>query len=354
MTALQTKTITTSAYQATDEERQAIRAITRAIRSADKRLRKCYPVLNYQNALGTVFFLTAVGVFLGSAVLYVQGVMPWWLCIPVIAIASSVLRELEHDLVHDLYFKKRRRLQNLMMAAVWPFLGNMVSPWYRREIHLLHHRASGNEDDLEEQLIGNGMKYGPLRILAMCDTGLSMLFRRKQVEAIPAFNYRQFVLACTPVLMIFYGVWISFLAYHAAEFVAWIGGTTLPTANWITSYIAVIDTLAVVYVLPNIVQKISVQVLSSNMHYFGDVHSRLQELQVLNGWYFFPLQLFSWNFGSTHAIHHFVANQPFYLRQMVARDAHAVMRGNGIRFNDLATVLRANRYCDTDHQLADG
>ena len=48
--------------------------------------------------------------------------------------------------------------------------------------------------------------------------------------------------------------------------------------------------------------------------------------------------------GSTHGIHHFYVPDPFYLRQMTAAAAHRVMRANGVRFNDLGSFARANRY----------
>jgi hypothetical protein len=80
------------------------------------------------------------------------------------------------------------------------------------------------------------------------------------------------------------------------------------------------------------------------MHYHGDVESRLDETQVMSAWYLLPLNLFSCNFGSTHAIHHFYAQQPFYLRQMVAREAHAAFREHGIRYNDAQSLLRGNRF----------
>ena len=60
--------------------------------------------------------------------------------------------------------------------------------------------------------------------------------------------------------------------------------------------------------------------------------------------YLLPLQLFCFNFGSTHGIHHFVVRDPFYLRQMIAPGAHKVMRDNGVRFNDFNTLVRRNRY----------
>jgi hypothetical protein len=54
------------------------------------------------------------------------------------------------------------------------------------------------------------------------------------------------------------------------------------------------------------------------MHYYGDVElgNVIQQTQVLTPWWMMPFQLFCFNFGSTHAIHHFVVKEPFYIRQM--------------------------------------
>ena len=92
------------------------------------------------------------------------------------------------------------------------------------------------------------------------------------------------------------------------------------------------------------IRQACLQVLSSCMHYYGGVESTAQETQVLSKWYWLPLQLFSCNFGSSHAIHHFFVAQPFYLRELVRRDAHAAMRSHGVRFDDLGTFSRANRW----------
>jgi hypothetical protein len=64
------------------------------------------------------------------------------------------------------------------------------------------------------------------------------------------------------------------------------------------------------------------------MHYYGDVEAgnAMQQTQVLNKWYFIPMQMFCFNFGSTHAIHHFVVNETFYVRQFTAAKAHKVMQ----------------------------
>ena len=61
-------------------------------------------------------------------------------------------------------------------------------------------------------------------------------------------------------------------------------------------------------------------------------------------WYLLPLQFFTFNFGATHTIHHFLVSQPFYLRQLVAAKAHAAFKEYGVRFNDAETVLRGNRW----------
>jgi hypothetical protein len=81
------------------------------------------------------------------------------------------------------------------------------------------------------------------------------------------------------------------------------------------------------------------------MHYYGDVElgNVIQQTQVLNPWWMWPLQAFCFNFGSTHGIHHFVVKEPFYIRQMTAKVAHKVMAEMGVRFNDFGTFARANR-----------
>ena len=94
--------------------------------------------------------------------------------------------------------------------------------------------------------------------------------------------------------------------------------------------------------------------ISSNMHYYGDNEPGkiTEQCQVLNVWWLWPLQAFCFNFGSTHAIHHFVVRDPFYIRQMTASRAHEVLRAHGVRFNDLGTFRRANRMHERDEQVA--
>lgn len=336
MTILPESTLSTSGGERADLSH--VRAITKSIRAADRALRQRFPLLRWQSALGVAFLVLAYGAAFGSGALFLSGAIPAWLCIAINAVAISVLREIEHDLIHDLYFPGKRAVQNTLLFLIWPALGNVPNPLYRRKIHLLHHRSSGRDEDLEERLIGNGMRYGALRLLAMLDTGFSTMFRRKELRAIPTYCARTMYASTLPVVALFYLCWTAFLAHHGAALL----GFSPPV--WLADALRVVDAAAVVWVLPNVLRQASLQVLSSTMHYFADVKGVLQQCQVLSKWYWLPLQAFSCNFGATHAIHHFVVNQPFYLRELVRRDAHAAMRAHGVRFDDVGTFARANRY----------
>jgi fatty acid desaturase len=318
------------------------RAITLQIKQADRDMRRRFPILRHQSVIGLVFFLMSATIIVASSATFLMGINPWWACILINAICMSVLREIEHDLVHNLYFSTHRWMQNLLMLAVWPLLGKLPHPWYRRRMHLLHHRTSGHEEDFEERLIGNGLPFGPLKILAMFEPGIAALFRKEEFARIPFYDSREFFRALIPVALFHLMSWYGWLLGIVVAAIACLTGCTLPTPC--AEVFAVLTSIAVVFLLPNQLRQVSLQILSSTMHYYGNVENQLQETQVLNSWWLLPLQLFSCNFGSTHSIHHFLVTQPFYLRQMVASRAHAAFDKYGVRFNDAGTVLRGNRF----------
>jgi hypothetical protein len=229
-----------------------------------------------------------------------------------------------------------------MMASTWPFLGNLPHPWFRRRMHLLHHRTSGQVEDFEERLIGNGMPFGWKKVLAMFDPVLALAFRKAELRTIPFYDPKQVIRAMTPITLVHLVLWYGFLLGNGAALAAGALGLALPAV--VLSVLGVVNAIAIVWVIPNVLRQVCLHVLSSNMHYFGDVENRLQETQVMNAWYLFPLNLFCFNFGSTHTIHHYVVNQTFYVRQLVAGKAHAAFRAHGIRYNDAETILRANRW----------
>merc|ERR1712000_774991 len=78
--------------------------------------------------------------------------------------------------------------------------------------------------------------------------------------------------------------------------------------------------VCVLLYFPNTLRQSSLQWVSTGCHYYGDIPEKnvFFQNQVLNHWIFYPLQIFCFNFGATHIIHHYVTRQPFYLRQMCA------------------------------------
>ncbi len=121
-------------------------------------------------------------------------------------------------------------------------------------------------------------------------------------------------------------------------------GLELTVPGWLAETMSIVNLLVVVLIAPNVLRSFCLNLVTSYMHYYGGVTTLVQQTQILRPWFLLPAQLFCFNFGSTHAIHHFVVNQPFYLRQMVAGEAHKAMRANGVRYNDFSTFTSGNRY----------
>ena len=327
-------------------EREKIQRISAVIRYAGDKLVRKFPILKRQNLLGALILLTSCFCFLLNSYLCIQGIMPAWLCFILNAFCTSFLHELEHDLIHNLYFGTRPFIQNTFMTIIWIFRGNLISPWYRKMIHMLHHREAGQTIDIEERLIGNGMKYGLKRLITMFDTALGWINFNELKQQIPQFSLKQIWGATFPIFIIFNVIWFSFLTHQGWKIINLIHTVVPPFPEW---YIAIVNTLMIVYVGPNILRQGCLSFVSSNCHYYGDIKKAdiLKQTQVLQPWYLFPFQLFCFNFGGTHAIHHFVIDQPFYLRQFISPLAHAAMKKYGVRFNDIATFIRNNRYYDS-------
>ena len=86
-------------------DREKIQKISAIIHHAETKLRNKFPILNKQNLLGTlILFVSCVGFSLNTY-LYIQGIMPAWMCFILNAFCTSFLHELEHDLIHQLYSK---------------------------------------------------------------------------------------------------------------------------------------------------------------------------------------------------------------------------------------------------------
>ena len=322
------------------EER--VQRIVIAIRAEEQRLREKYTFLKYQDMIGLGIMLFSLAGMIGSALAYYYGFIPTWAAIVIAAIFASFSHELEHDLIHRQYFKKNAFMHNLMMLVVWIMRPNTINPWYRRKIHFLHHKTSGTQQDLEERLVGNGIGNLLMRYLVMFDGLLGMLARKSTLaKEVDEFSVMRLLASAFPIATFYFAGWYAFLLFHGYD--AMWGATTAYPA-WLLSSVDVLNFLVVVLIAPNFIRSGCLNFVTSHMHYYGGVNNIIQQTQVLKGWFMWPFHLFCFNFGSTHGIHHFVVGQPFYIRQMVAKVAHQVMRENGVRFNDLRTFVNANRY----------
>lgn len=342
-------------------EAQRIAHIRHVIEQASRDVRAQYPILKHQDAIGLSIMTVSVLGMIASGALYMQGVIPWWLCVPVTAIFASFIHELEHDLIHAMYFRDKPWINNLMLAVGWLARASTVSPFVRRKLHMHHHKFSGMESDLEERGITNGERWGIRRLLMTGDNMLAVYLRpATMIKAVRAYIKsrkpesrsaakaiaREQMMSYFPLGIIYYTLFHGWIAIHTALAGSALLGLGLEVPATLQPALDGLNTFAVVYMLPAFLRTFCLHFISSNMHYYGDVEARnpIQQTQVLNVAWLLPFQLFCFNFGSTHAIHHFVVRETFYIRQMTARQAHAVMREMGVRFNDLGTFRRANRY----------
>lgn len=325
---------------------EKITAIRTAITERERSIKQRHPWLKYQNTIGLCIFVASIALIVALSTGYLLGAIPAWLTIIGTAVSMSFLHELEHDLIHWQYFKRNKFMHHLMMTGVWLFRPNTINPWIRRRLHILHHKTSGTAQDIEERGIGNGQQYGPLRLLIMMDTFvgnivsvlLSMPKGRKLKSAL------RILAANFPLPLLCAISWYSFLGFHLVMSSLNLMGIAPEDHTPLFYWMGLNDQLIVILVAPAYLRSFCLNFISSSMHYYGDVSSLLQQTQVLRKWYFWPLQCLCFNFGNTHGIHHFVVGQPFYLRQWCASTAYPVMKEHGVRFNDLGTFRRRNRF----------
>lgn len=315
-----------------------------------KELEMKYSILKYQNVLGFGILSFSIGIAIISSLFYLNGYIAWWACIIINALCISVVHEIEHDLIHSLYFKNNRIIHNIMMTLVWIVRPSTANPWIRRKIHLKHHQMSGTYDDLEERLLSNGQRWGLLRLWMISDfmVAVTVLIIQATSWSERRKLFKQAIKTFFPLSFLHSLIAYSFIIFHLINVGSVLFGVPIAWSEMTLKIFNLIDILMVIIIAPNILWSFCLHFVSSNMHYYGDNESSntIQETQVLNPWWLVPFNLFCFNFGSTHAIHHFVVNKPFYIRQLSAPIAHKVMKEMGVRFNDVRTFNRANRWGD--------
>lgn len=328
-------------------DREKIRYVRDEVTRAGEQLRARHAWLRHQDAIGALILAFAIAGMLGCAWLYASDALPAWACIALAAFLASLTHELEHDLIHYMYFRKKPWAHHLMFALVWLARPSTMNPWKRRELHFNHHKHSGTAVDIEERAITNGERWGPARLIMTMDNIQSVLIRaaRAPDRTLRRRILRRGFLAFFPLGWLHWGLWYLFLGAHLALFAArQPGDESILAPGWLSG----VDFFVVVWIAPNVLRTFCLHFISSNMHYYGDIEddNPLQQCQVLNVWWLLPLQLFCCNFGGTHAIHHFVVKEPFYIRQWTAAAGQRALRAVGVRFNDSGTFARANRYHD--------
>lgn len=335
--------------------------IQKELLAASDKVRQRHPwLVKHQNAIGmTIMLVSLAGVAL-NAWLYIADIMPAWAVIILTALWTSLLHELEHDLIHSMYFRKNRFWLNVMMLGVYIARPMTQNPWIRKHLHFRHHKLSGTRSDLEERAITNGEKWGIRRLLMTGDLIIGFYLRIRAHIMEPRRLYKEgeiskedlhnmhliAVFSYLPYGIFCYMVWHIFLVVAISTYVAGLFGASIAWPEWLLAQQVWAMPLLVTLIVPNLLRMFCLHFISSNMHYYGDVVKGVvqQQCQVLNKWYLAPFQLFCFNFGSTHAIHHFVVRDTFYIRQLAAKESHEVLREHGIRFNDMGTFSRANRF----------
>jgi fatty acid desaturase len=324
------------------DAKETIKTIVRAIKTEEKLLRSKYAFLSYQNVLGLSITLLSLAALIGVGSLYYMALIPAWLCVILAAVITSISHEIEHDLIHKQYFSKKPLIHNFMMLVVWMMRPNTINPWYRRKIHLHHHYTSGTNQDLEERLVGNGIKNPFLRALVIVDGLLGLVINQARFkQEIKDFSFSKVFNAGFPITTSYFVVLYSVILYHLINFF-------FPLAphmpSWGLSVLSVFEFLMVVLVLPNIVRSTSLNFVTSSMHYYGGVNNVFEQTHVLTSRLFAPFHLFCFNFGKTHTIHHYAPNQPFYIRQLISAKINELMKKEGVRFNDFESIKNANAY----------
>lgn len=329
--------------------RNKITKIRKVIRDEEKKLRQKYPILNHQNLLGLGCFIISFLAVLLTGYLYLKKTVSAWLTVPLMALPLSILHELEHDIIHNMYFKSKEWVQHLMFFVIW-IVKLSVNPWLRKEFHLRHHQESGSEKDIEERFIGLGKPLNWFRVFVMSYHPASVLLVReidKDNKDFGNLTLKIFTLngLNASLYIILWHTFFGFCRLHMGwTFTQYDPVLYLPLWLW-----PWVRDAAVLLLLPNVLRQASLNLIASYCHYYEIPQNNVfYQNQILDHWIFAPFNFFSFNFGQTHILHHFVTNQPFYIRQMISNKALPTLEENGIRRNDLNIFKNNNRYFDNE------
>lgn len=321
------------------------REICRAIKQSDAELRQLYPFLYHQDWICSIIFTGSLLLMLLFSYLYISGYISAISTIVLIALPLSLLHELEHDIIHNLYFKQHRWIQNIMFTFIWVAKLH-GSPWYRRQLHLKHHLLSGQVNDAEERLIGLGLPPDYKRMAVSIHPFGGLLVSDEISKDAKYLNLVSMKLHNAPMALIFFFITRTFLTYNLLFLIYFFMNYDMDTIYGIHTFYPIIHHLAVCLCFPNLLRQGCLVLMSNACHYYGDIplNTVYYQNQILDSWYVLPFQLFCFNFAATHIVHHHVVSQPFYIRHFTARSVKDIMIKSGIRNNDFGILWRNNHY----------
>lgn len=329
------------------DTKQRIRIIKRVIQEEEAKARQRLPLLDYQDTIGMAFFVGAISISLASSYAYLTSMLPWYFTIPITALAVSVIHEMEHDLIHNQYFRGQKWVQSIMFSLIWLFKFH-ANPWYRRDIHHWHHRVSGQSNDIEERFLGLGMQMNWQRLgVTLHPLGMINEIPNIKRDAKEAFDLEYLNRSSILVAGVVHATIKAFpiLLLCSYFFEATPGGSLEWWSNLATN-------MMVIVVYPLVLRQSCLVAMSTACHYYGDIpeHNVFFQNQIVDHWLLWPFQMFCWGFGSTHIIHHYIPNQPFYMRSIIKNAVHKEMIKQGVRKNDWGIIQRANRWHVTADQ----
>jgi hypothetical protein len=324
------------------------KSICNEIRKAENEIREQYPIFHrkYQDLLGAVALFGSIGMIGLASYCYLNNPITVWssiIAIFSVAFWTSFVHEMEHDFIHNLYFKSNDLVHSVLFMIIW-VVKMSYSPFDRKVVHLRHHRVSGHYNDLEERFIGLGTPVNWRRaVLTAHPIAMLLALHETELEN-PNEDYEAMiagsVVSVLPVFVLVYVFMIVygglFVFYPELKESSWAQSTVL---QWIFHF-------NILNILPGILRQGCLQLMSNSSHYYGDIprNSLFYQNQIMDHWCLIPFQLFCFNFGATHIIHHYVPQQPFYIRQLVYGRVRDFMVSKGVRANDFDAVFRGNRY----------
>jgi hypothetical protein len=360
-------TPTSAKLEKTKASSAAARSISMLIRTAEKDIRQKWRIFENQDAwglaiwIGSFLMMFLVGHFYLRAVAAAGGTVSLPLALVTIVIMGfpiSLLHELEHDIIHNLYFKAKPWVQDAMFYGIW-IAKLHGSPWFRRELHLKHHQLSGQLDDAEERLIGLGLPMGAQRMAVTLHPLGGVLVTGDIVRHAKYLDVNRMTTKSLPVMAIWIVLTKTFLCYTIAfALLQYYPAFTssLASYSYILSHPSLIALAnaswpfirngCILLAFPNTIRQACLVLMSNTSHYYGDIpmNDVFYQNQILAHplvWFF---QAFCFNFGATHVLHHYVVAQPFYLRQLVYMRVAEQMVQLGVRRNDFGILSRGNNY----------